>query len=327
MFDMRRREFITLIGGGAAWPLAANAQQTTLPVVGFLNSASADGYASMASAFRQGLKETGYVEGNNVAIEYRWADNQNNRLPALAADLVSRHVTVIFANSPSVTAAKAATDTIPITFMTGDDPVRLGFVASFNRPGGNATGVTILSGALAAKRLGLLHELIPHAKTIAVLINLDFQPSERFQADVEAGARVLGLSIQRLEASNEREIEAAFNRLTEARVDALLVGPGPFLDSRRDLLVALAAKIAIPAGYETRATAVAGGLISYGASVADGYRQAGIYTGRILKGAKPSELPILQPTAFELAINLKTAKALGLEVPPTLLARADEVIE
>ena len=189
MFDMRRREFITLIGGGAAWPLAANAQQTTLPVVGFLNSASADGYASMASAFRQGLKETGYVEGNNVAIEYRWADNQNNRLPALAADLVSRHVTVIFANSPSVTAAKAATETIPITFMTGDDPVRLGFVASFNRPGGNATGVTILSGALAAKRLGLLHELIPHAKTIAVLINLDFQPSERFQADVEAGAR------------------------------------------------------------------------------------------------------------------------------------------
>jgi putative tryptophan/tyrosine transport system substrate-binding protein len=322
-----RREVITLLGGAAAaWPLAASAQ-ANLPLVGFLNSASADGYASMANAFKQGLSETGYVEGSNVAIEYRWADNQNNRLPALAADLVSRRVTVIFANSPSVAAAKAATDTIPIAFMTGDDPVRLGFVASFNRPGGNITGVTIWSGALAAKRLGLLHELIPSAKSIAVLIDLGFQPSERFHSDVEAGAHALGLSIQRLEASSERAIEAAFNRLTEARSEALLVGPGPFLDSRRDLLVGLAAKLAIPAGFETRATAVAGGLISYGASVEDGYRQGGTYTGRILKGAKPADLPVLQPTKFDLVINLKTAKTLGLELPPTLIARADEVIE
>jgi putative ABC transport system substrate-binding protein len=304
-----------------------HAQRANWPVIGFLNSASADGYASMANAFKQGLEDTGYVEGSNVAIECRWADNQNNRLPALAADLVGRHVTVIFANSPSVVPAKAATDTIPITFMTGDDPVRLGFVASFNRPGGNVTGVTILSGALAAKRLGLLHELLPRAKTIAVLINLDFQPSEGFHADVEAAAYVLGLSIRRLEASNDREIEIAFDRLTKARVDALLVGPGPFLDSQRDLLVSLAAKMAIPAAYETRATAVAGGLMSYGASVAEGYRQAGIYTGRILKGAKPSELPILQPTMFELAINLRIAKTLGLEVPLPLLGLADEVIE
>jgi putative ABC transport system substrate-binding protein len=281
----------------------------------------------MAEAFKQGLKETGYVEGSNVAIEYRWADNQNNRLSSLAADLVSRRVTVLFANSPSVGAAMAATKTIPITFMTGDDPVRLGFVVSFNRPDGNTTGVTIWSGALAAKRLGLLHELVPRATRIAALVDLGFQPSERFYADVEAGADALGLTVQRLEASNERAIEAAFNRLIEARSDALLVGPGPFLDSRRDLLVQLAAKLRVPAGFETRATAVAGGLVSYGASVEDGYRQAGIYTGRILKGEKPADLPVMQPTKFELVINLKTAKALGLEVPPPLLARADEVIE
>ena len=323
---MRRREFIAALGGAAAWPVAVRAQQS-MPVIGFLNSASADGYASMAAAFRQGLKETGYVEGNNVAIEYRWAENQYDRLPALAADLVSRRVTVIFANNPSVSAAKAATNTIPIIFMSGDDPVRLGFVVSFNKPGGNASGVTILSGALAAKRLQLLHELIPNAKTIAVLVNSDFGPSGRFQADVEAAARVLGISIRPLQANNEREIEDAFSSLTQARADALLVGPGPFLDSRRDLLVALAARIAIPAAYETRATAVAGGLISYGASVGDGYRQAGIYTGRVLKGENPADLPVVQPTKFELVVNLKTAKALGLEIPPQLLARADEVIE
>jgi putative tryptophan/tyrosine transport system substrate-binding protein len=306
--------------------VAVRAQQS-MPVIGFLNSASADGYASMAAAFRQGLKETGYVEGNNVAIEYRWAENQYDRLPALAADLVSRRVTVIFANNPSVSAAKAATSTIPIIFMSGDDPVRLGFVVSFNKPGGNASGVTILSGALAAKRLQLLHELIPNAKTIAVLVNSDFGPSGRFQADVEAAARVLGISIRPLQANNEREIEDAFSSLTQARADALLVGPGPFLDSRRDLLVALAARIAIPAAYETRATAVAGGLISYGASVGDGYRQAGIYTGRVLKGENPADLPVVQPTKFELVVNLKTAKVLGLDIPPQLLARADEVIE
>jgi putative ABC transport system substrate-binding protein len=325
---MRRRDFITFAGGAAmSWPLTGHAQQTTLPVVGFLNSASADGYASMAAAFRQGLNEAGYVDGNNVTIEYRWAENQYDRLPALAADLVSRRVTVIFANSPSIAAAKAATTTIPITFLSGDDPVRLGFVASLNRPGGNATGVAILSGALAAKRLELLRELVPHARIIAVLINSDFGASGRFQSDVEAAARVLGLAIQFLQTNNEREIDGAFNSLAQARADALLVGPGPFLDSQRELLVALAAKIAVPAGYETRATAVAGGLISYGADVGNGYRQAGVYTGRILKGAKPSDLPVVQPTKFELVINLKTAKALGLGVPRPLIVLADEVIE
>jgi putative ABC transport system substrate-binding protein len=325
---MRRREFITLLGGAAAtWPAAALAQQPAMPVVGFLNSASADGYASMAAAFKEGLKETGYFEGTNVAIEYRWANDHYDRLPALASDLVNRRVTVIFANSPSIPAAKAATSTIPIIMMSGDDPVRLGFVASFNRPGGNITGVSILSNELAAKRLDLLRELVPHAKTIAILITSDFGPSGRFQSDVEAAARTLGLSTEFLQANNEREIDEAFNTLAQTRADALLVGPGPFLDSRRDLLVSLAAKIAIPAAYETRATAAAGGLMSYGADVGDGYRRAGRYVGRILKGEKPAELPVDQATKFEFVINLKTAKALGLEVPPGLSARADEVIE
>ncbi len=325
---MRRRQFLGLVGGASiSWPLTGHAQQTTLPVVGFLNSASADGYASMAAAFRQGLKETGYVEGNNVAIEYRWADDRYDRLPALATDLVNRRVTVIFANSPAIAAAKAATSTIPIIIMSGDDPVRLGFVASFNRPGGNITGVSILSNELAAKRLDLLRELVPHAKTIAILINSDFGPSGRFQSDVEAAARALRLSIEFLQANNEPEIDHAFNSLAQTRPAALLVGPGPFLDSRRNLLVALAAKIAIPAAYETRATAVAGGLMSYGADVADGYRRAGLYVGRILKGEKPAELPVDQATKFEFIINLKAAKALNLEISPMLLARADEVIE
>jgi putative tryptophan/tyrosine transport system substrate-binding protein len=325
---VRRRQFLCLVGAASiSWPLTSRAQQTTLPVVGFLNSASANGYASMAAAFRRGLMETGYVEGNNVAIEYRWADDQYDRLPALATDLVSRRANVIFANSPSIAAAKAATKTIPIVMMSGDDPVRQGFVASFNRPGGNITGVSILSAELAAKRLDLLRELVPHAKSIAILINSDFGSSGNFRSDIEAAARALGLAIEFLQANNEREIDHAFNNLAQTRADALLVGPGPFLDSRRDLLVALAAKIAIPAGYETRATAVAGGLISYGADVADGYRRAGRYVGRILKGEKPAELPVDQATKFEFVINLKTAKALGLDVPPMLLARADEVIE
>ena len=325
---MRRRDFITLVGGAAVtWPIAARSQQPAIPVIGFLNSASADGYASMAAAFKQGLKETGYLEGTNVAIEYRWASDRYDRLPALASDLVNRRVTVIFANSPSIPAAKAATSTIPIIMMSGDDPVRLGFVASFNRPGGNITGVSILSGELAAKRLDLLRELVPHAKTIAILINSDFGPSGHFQSDVEAAARALRLSIEFLQANNEREIDEAFNTLAQTRADALLIGPGPFLDSRRDLLVSLAAKIAIPAAYETRSTAAVGGLMSYGADVGDGYRRAGRYVGRILKGEKPADLPIDQATKFEFVINLKAAKALGLEVPPTLLARADEVIE
>jgi putative ABC transport system substrate-binding protein len=281
----------------------------------------------MAAAFKQGLNETGYVDGTNVAIEYRWADDQYDRLPALATDLVSRRVAVIFANSPSIAAAKAATSTIPIIMMSGDDPVRLGFVTSFNRPGGNITGVSILSGELAAKRLELLRELVPHAKTIAILINSDFGPSGRFRSDVEVAARALRLPIEFLQANNEREIDHAFNSLAQTRADALLVGPGPFLDSRRDLLVALAARMALPAGYETRATAVAGGLISYGADVGDCYRRAGRYVGRVLKGEKPAELPVDQATRFELVINLKTAKALGLTVPTIMQMTADEVIE
>ena len=324
---MRRREFITLIGGAAAWPLAARAQQSTMPVIGFLNSASADGYASMAAAFRRGLKEAGYAEGQNVTIEYRWADNQYERLPALATDLVNRRVNVIFANTPSIPAALAATKTIPIIFNSGDDPVRLGYVASLNRPGGNATGVAIFSGELAAKRLELLHELIPGSKTIAVLINVDFGPSASFRADAEEAARVLGVTIPILQASKPSEIETAFDSLVQTRPDALLVGPGPFLNSHQDLLIARAAKAAIPAAYETRASALAGGLMSYGADVGDAYRQAGVYAGRVLKGERPADVPVVRVTKLELVINLKTAKALGLGLPAKILAVADEVVE
>jgi len=294
------------LAGAAAWPLAARAQQP-IPVVGFLNSASAEGYGSMAAEFRDGLAEVGYREGNNVAIEHRWADNQYERLPALAAELVHRRMAVIFANSPSVSAAKAATSTIPIVFLSGDDPVRLGLVASLNRPGGNVTGVAILSRELAGKRLALLHELVPNARTIAVLINSDFEPSGRFQVEVQAAAGALGLAVPFLQANTDAQINASFASLAQIQAGALLVGPGPFLDSRRNLLVALAAKNAIPAGFETRATAAAGGLMSYGASVAEGYRQAGVYTGRILKGEKPADLPVLLPTKVELVINLRTA--------------------
>jgi putative ABC transport system substrate-binding protein len=324
---MRRRKILTLFAGAAAWPFAASAQESTMLAVGFLNSASADGYASMAAAFKSGLKEAGFAEGQNVTIEYRWADNQYERLPAFAADLVNRRVNVIFANSPSIPAARAATTTIPIIFNSGDDPVRLGFVASLNRPGGNATGVAIFSGELAAKRLELLHELIPNSKAIAVLINVDFGPSARFRTDVEAAARTLGVATPFLHASKPDEIETAFDNLAQSRPDALLVGPGPFLDSHRYLLVARAAKAAIPAGFETRASAVAGGLLSYGADVGDAYRRAGIYAGRVLKGEMPADLPVVRVTKLELVINLKTAKALGLDLPAKILALADEVIE
>jgi putative ABC transport system substrate-binding protein len=324
---VKRREFITLLSGAAVWPVAARAQQPTMPVIGFLNSASADGYAPMAAAFRRGLKDTGYVEGSNVVIEYRWAENQYDRLPALAADLVSRRVTAIFANSPAVGPAKALTNTIPIVFLSGDDPVRLGLVASLNRPGGNVTGVNIFSGETATKRLDLLRELVPHALKIAILINTDFGASLRFGDDVEVAARMLGLTTERLSANDDREIERAFNELATVRADALLVGPGPLFDSQRNLLVALAAKVAIPTGHETRATTVTGGLMSYGANVGDAYRQAGIYAGRVLNGEKPANLPVLQSTKFEFIINVRTAKALGLEVPDRLLALADEVVE
>jgi len=325
---MRRREFMTIVGGAVvAVPVAARAQQRAMPVIGFLNSASVDGYAAMADAFKQGLKETGYIEGHNVAIEYRWADNAYDRLPGLAADLVQRQVAVIVANSPSIAPAMAATKTIPITFLSGDDPVRLGFVKSLAKPGGNATGVTIFSGGLAAKRLGLLRDLVPQAKIVAVLINSDWPAAVRFQTDVEEAARAIGLSLQILSANNEREIDDAFIVLTQTQSGALLVGPGPFFDSRRDRLIALAAKSRIPAAYESRATAIAGGLVSYGASVQDGYRQVGVYTGRVLRGEKPTDLPVLRSTNFQFVINLKTANELGLTVPANLLNVADEVIE
>jgi putative ABC transport system substrate-binding protein len=329
---MRRRKFFGVVGGAVAtpsllWSRASHAQQTALPVIGFLNSASADGYAAMAAAFKQGLKESGYVEGQNVTIEYRWADNAYDRLPALAADLVDRRVAVIVTNGPGIAAVQAATKTIPIAFMTGDDPVRLGFVASISKPGGNATGVTIFSGELAAKRLGLLRELIPQAKTIAVLVNTGWPVAVRFQDDVEIAARAIGLRIQVLKANNTGEIDDAFKDLAPNRADALLIGPGPFYDSISDKLVALAAKAAIPAAFESRTTAAAGGLISYGASVRDGYRQLGIYTGRILRGEKTTDIPVMLPTKFELVINLRTARALNLTIPAGVLAIVDEAIE
>ena len=325
---MRRRGFMTLVGGAlVAVPVAASAQQQATPVIGFLNSASADGYAVMADAFKQGLKEIGYIEGQNVAIEYRWANNAYERLPGLAAELVKRKVDVIVANSPSIAPAIAATTTIPITFLSGDDPVRLGFVTSLAKPGGNATGVTIVSGGLAAKRLELLRDLVPQAKIVAVLINSDWPAAVRFQTDVEEAARAVGLSLQILKANSENEIDDAFKGLAQMQSGALLVGPGPFFDSRRDKLISLAAKEGVPAAYESRATAIAGGLVSYGASVQDGYRQVGVYTGRVLKGEKPADLPVLQPTKFEFVINLKTAKTLGLTVPINVLNFADHVIE
>ena len=322
---MQRREFMTLVGGAVvAAPVAVRAQQQrAMPVIGFLNSASADGYAVMAEAFKQGLKEAGYIEGQNVGIEYRWANNAYDRLPGLAADLVKRQVAVIVANSPSIAPAMAATTTIPITFLSGDDPVRLGFVTNLAKPSGNATGVTIFSGALAAKRLGLLRDLVPQAKNVAVLINSDWPAAVRFQTDLEEAAQAVGLSLQVLRANNESEIDDAFNGLAQTQSGALLVGPGPFFDSRRDKLIALAARAGVPTGYESRATAIAGGLVSYGASVQDGYRQVGVYTGRVLKGEKPADLPVLQPTKFEFVINLKTAKTLGLSLPANLLTLAD----
>ncbi|MFO1160310.1 MAG: ABC transporter substrate-binding protein [Reyranellaceae bacterium] len=298
-----------------------------MPIVGFLNSASAEGYTPMANAFKRGLEEAGYVEGKNVAIEYRWADDRYDRLPALATELVARQVSVIFVNSPAIAAAQAATKTIPISFVSGGDPVQLGFVGSLNRPGGNTTGIAILSGELASKRLALLSELVPNSKTIACLVNADFGPSGGFRSKVEAAASVLGLSMRFLAASSDREIEVAFDILNRERPDAVLIGPGPFLDSRRSLLTNLASRTAIPAAYETRASAVAGGLMSYGADVGDGYRQAGYYTGRILKGEKPAALPVIQATKLDMVINLKTAKALGINISTKMLVLADDVIE
>jgi putative tryptophan/tyrosine transport system substrate-binding protein len=326
---MKRREFITLLGGTAAtWPLVARAQQPGMPVIGFLNSVSPAPFARMVAGFQQGLREAGYVEGQNVAVEYRWAEGQNDRLPVLAADLVGRQVAVIAATGgpAPVLAAKAATSSIPIVFVSGADPVKAGLVASLNRPGGNITGVSPLLSALGSKRLELLHLLVPKAAVIGVLVNPNYDADAQVR-DVQTAADTIGVQVKVLPATSIEEIDKAFATASQQVVAALFVANDPYLDSQRDQIIALAARAAIPAMYYTRSYTAAGGLISYGANIAEAYRQAGICTGKILKGAKPAELPVLQPTNFKLIINRKTANALVLEVPAQLLALADEVIE
>jgi putative tryptophan/tyrosine transport system substrate-binding protein len=328
-FRIGRRAFITLLGGAAAWPLAARAQQAVLPVIGHLDSGSPAAFANLTAKFRQGLAETGYVDGQNVTIEYRWAEGRYEKLPMLAADLVRRQVAVIVATGGEVSAlaAKAATATIPIVFDIGRDPVRLGLVASLNRPGGNATGVNQLVAELGGKSFGLLHELVPKAAVIAFLGNPNNPSTEDQLKDRQAAARTIGLNIVPVAAGSEGDLDATFAAIAQQRHDALVVAADPFFFSQRDKIVALAARHAIPAMYGRREFAVAGGLISYGTSLGDTYRQIGTYVGRILKGEKPADLPLLQPTKFEFVINLKAAKTLGVKVSDNLLSLADEVIE
>jgi putative ABC transport system substrate-binding protein len=326
---LRRREFIVALGGSAAWPLAARAQQTAMPVIGFLSSTSPDGTTERLRGFRQGLKETGYVERENVAIEYRWAENQIHRLPSLAAELVRRQVAVIAApNTLATLAAKPATSSVPIVFLVGEDPVRLGIVSSLARPGGNLTGVNLFSGELTAKRLELLREMVPGAARIAALVNpASAATTETTLRDLQAAARAMGSQIQILNASTSRDIDAAFATFVNERPDAVFVGIDVFFNLRRAQLVNLASRHALPAIYVNRDFAEIGGLMSYGSDIADSWRQVGIYTGRILKGVKPADLPIVQASKFELVINHQAARMLGLTVPDKLLVAADEVIE
>ena len=325
---MKRREFITLLGAGAAaWPLAARAQQAAMPVIGFLNTRAPEQDAHLLAAFPQGLTETGYVEDRNVTIEYRWAEGHNDRLPALAADLVRRQVTVIAGNSQATVAAKAATSTIPIVFMTSADPVQVGFVASLSRPGGNLTGVASLGTETNRKRLQLLHELLPNAGTIAALVNPTFPGSDIQTKDLQVAASAMRRQLHILYASSRRDIDTAFANLVPLKASGLVIGSDPFFNSWSEQLAVLSLRHAVPAIYEFRAFAAAGGLMSYGGSITDLYRLAGVYAGRILKGDKPADMPVQQETRVELIINLKTARTLGLTIPLPLLGRADEVIE
>jgi putative tryptophan/tyrosine transport system substrate-binding protein len=331
MLDRNRREFITLLGGAAAaWPLAARAQQAAMPVIAFINAGTSDASARNAAAFRNGLSETGYVEGQNVTVEYHWLEGKYDRLPSLMADLVRRRVAVIATpgSNPAALAAKTATTTIPIVFGVGEDPVKLGLVASLARPGGNATGINYFTTELMAKRLGLLHELVPKAVRIAVLVNPANAPSaEATLRDAPEAARAIGLQIQILNASTSREIEAAFATLVRDRADALYIGPDGFFGTRRVQFATLAMRHVIPTAYAIREFPEVGGLMSYGTDRLDMFRRVGVYTGQVLKGAKPADLPVEQSTKFEFVINMQTARALGLEVPPQLLATVDEVIE
>jgi ABC-type uncharacterized transport system substrate-binding protein len=326
---MRRREFITLLGGAAASPLVARAQQAPVPVVGFLSSRSPEEAAVHTAAFRRGLSEAGFVDGQNVAIVFRWAEGRYERLPALAKELVDLRVSVILAGGGelSARAAKDATGSIPVVFVIGDDPVKVGLTASFNRPGGNLTGVSFLTGELGGKRLGLICELVPGTSAVALLLNPKDMGAELQKQDVQAAAQALGRRLLVLYARSETDFETNFDTLKREQVGALVVENDPFFDSQREKIMSLAARYAMPAIYHIREFPVDGGLMSYGASLADVYRQTGNYTGRILKGEKAGDLPVMQPTKFELVINLKTAKALGLTVSPSLLARVDEVIE
>ncbi len=324
---MQRRRFITLVGGAVAWPLVARAQHPSMPVIGFINGGSPVDYAPYLAGFHQGLREAGFTEGKNVSVEYRWAEGQYDRLPQLAADLVGRSVSVIAANTPAVPVAKAATAKIPIVFVTGDDPVESGLVKSLSRPGGNITGVALISSVLGSKQVGLLRELVAASTSIGFLMNPNNSSAVRNVSEAKNAAQSVWQRVQILHARTVAELEAAFATMAQEKVGTLVVEPDAFLISRRDEIVALAARYAVPTMYQFREYALAGGLMSYGTSLSDQYRQVGLYTGMILKGANPADLPVLQPTKFELVINLKTARTLGLTLSPGLLALCDEVIE